>query len=362
MSYYQRLQSSLGDIGAESGTSLGGRLSELQEQAGLEKSVQQLSSSATREQQEATDKMDFNLAGAGISSLGGRGLKLARGGGNVAGFNVEGMRPARVRIATQDLADARETIGDLATKETLGLGESDLRTGINKNIRVRAGDTAPADLLDNSPTSSTLGQLDNQKVSNFQQSNNSRGMALNESDRNDVATRVQTDPNYTPNPSTNAESVQNEFVKQQHIGDVEAGTGTTETGTTSETSFGTGGTTLGSTESTGLSLADVATQKAAESTATESMGILADGGATMLDVGLDAVPVIGEVASFGAMIGEGVAGAVNSAKEQTKQLTSIDQQEAGQITTEKFGMNRPDFGSMALPSFDVSKNPVALTE
>ncbi len=337
-------------------------MSELQEQSGLEKSVQQLSSSATREQQEATDKMDFNLAGAGISSLGGRGLKLARGGGNVAGFNVEGARPARVRIATQDLADARETIGDLATKETLGLGEADLRTGINKNIRIRTGDTTPADLLDTSPTSSTLGQLDNQKVTNFQESNNSRGMAFNETDRNDVATRVQNDPNYTSKPSTNTESVQNEFVKQQHIGDVEAGTGTTETGTTAETSFQSGGTTLGSTESTALSAGDLVAQKAAESTATESMGILADGGATLLDVGLDAVPVIGEVASFGAMIGEGVAGAVNSAKEQTKQLASIDQQEAGQLTTEKFGMNRPDFGSMALPSFDVSKNPVALTE
>tara|TARA_R100000951_G_scaffold115117_1_gene122147 strand:+ start:2155 stop:3336 length:1182 start_codon:yes stop_codon:yes gene_type:complete len=393
MSYYQRLQDSLGTIGAESGAGVGARMAEIQEQSGLEKTIQQMSSSATREQQQATDKMDYNLGGAGFSELGGRALKLARGGGKVAGFNIEGARPANVRIAKQTVADARETMGELGTKGTLRTGEANLRSNLADDIRIRpAGQPAVAGGVEDvrtgqllqkaDATADDLGKVSFDKAQSFRTQNRTRANALSDADKTEVQTRVNNDPNYNANPANETEALQNEFVKQQHIGDVEgesAGTGNTTVGgaqpNAGRTVAGTDNTNAGTqvkdlagateedvSERGGLSVADSALQAGAEKAGAEGMSVIAKGGATLLDVGLDAIPVIGEIASFGAMIGMGITGAEKAKDEQTKQLTQIDQQEAGQLQTEKFGLNRPDFGSMALPSFDVAKNPVALSE
>ena len=376
MSYYQRLQNSLGTIGAETGLSAGGKLAELQGQMGLDKSIQQLSSSATREQQQATDKMDLNLGGAGLSAVAGKGISLARGGGTLAGFKIEGARPANVRLAKQTIADSQETMADLGTKGTLRTGESNLRGSLADNIKIRQGgsDIRTGQLLDNNPTSENLGKVDPDKANAFKARNNSRANALSDTDKADVQARVGADPNYNANPTTQTESLQNEFVKQQHIGDVEQtnlNTGTPATPRAGQTTAGDDGTEIknlgGATQEDvaqrgGLSIGDSALQQGAEKTATEGMNVVAKEGATLLDVGLDAVPIVGEIASLGTMIGEGIHGANVADREQQKQLSGIDQEEQGQLTTEKFGMNRPDFGSMALPSFDVSKNPQTLSE
>tara|TARA_R110000787_G_scaffold178803_2_gene290598 strand:+ start:604 stop:1482 length:879 start_codon:yes stop_codon:yes gene_type:complete len=86
-------------------------------------------------------------------------------------------------------------------------------------------------------------------------------------------------------------------------------------------------------------------------------------GRTVGEIALDAIPVIGEVAGFASMLGEGIHKAVQAHKEQMAddgtERGDLQNVQAAQMYS---GFNRPNFGSMALPSFDTSKSPALLQE
>lgn len=78
---------------------------------------------------------------------------------------------------------------------------------------------------------------------------------------------------------------------------------------------------------------------------------------------MDFLGPIGELASLGVMLGEGIKTAVEAhknAKDDAGSETSAIQTgaQAGMYA----GMNRPSFGSMALPSFDTSKSSAMLQQ
>jgi hypothetical protein len=79
--------------------------------------------------------------------------------------------------------------------------------------------------------------------------------------------------------------------------------------------------------------------------------------------GLDFLGPIGEVAQLGVMAVEGIKNAVEAHKEQTKDI-STEQSSIASATQagEYMGMSRPNFGSMALPSFDTSKSSAMLQQ
>ena len=68
---------------------------------------------------------------------------------------------------------------------------------------------------------------------------------------------------------------------------------------------------------------------------------------------------VGEIAQLGVMLGEGIKNAVEQHKNQVKDISG-ETQNIGAMNqaAEYAGMNRPSFGSMALPSFDTSKSSV----
>ena len=115
---------------------------------------------------------------------------------------------------------------------------------------------------------------------------------------------------------------------------------------------------------TGLSAGEAG--KVGQSTA--EMGELASGaaeagGATALEVGLEAIPVIGEIAGIGLGLGEGIKDGIRSHTEQLKDQASMVADNANINTAMKYsGFSRPSFGSMALPSFDTSKSSALLNQ
>lgn len=87
------------------------------------------------------------------------------------------------------------------------------------------------------------------------------------------------------------------------------------------------------------------------------------GAKTAGEVALDAVPVVGEIAMMAGMFGGMIHSAVKAHREQmadeTTERTDLQNVQAAQMYS---GFNRPNFGTMALPSFDTSKNPQMLQE
>ena len=78
---------------------------------------------------------------------------------------------------------------------------------------------------------------------------------------------------------------------------------------------------------------------------------------------MDFLGPIGELASLGVMLGEGIKTAVEAhknAKDDSGSETSAIQ--TGAQASMYAGMNRPSFGSMALPSFDTSKSSAMLQQ
>ena len=78
---------------------------------------------------------------------------------------------------------------------------------------------------------------------------------------------------------------------------------------------------------------------------------------------LDFLGPVGEIAQLGVMLGEGIKNAVEGHKEQMKDMgTETSAISSGAQASMYAGMNRPSFGSMALPSFDTSKSSVMLQQ
>lgn len=79
--------------------------------------------------------------------------------------------------------------------------------------------------------------------------------------------------------------------------------------------------------------------------------------------GLDFLGPVGEIAQLGVMLGEGIKNAVEQHKTQLSDIKDEHQNiGASQQASEYLGMSRPNFGSMALPSFDTSKSSAMLQQ
>ena len=116
--------------------------------------------------------------------------------------------------------------------------------------------------------------------------------------------------------------------------------------------------------STGLTEAETARLAGIKDFAdTAGEDVLKMGAKTIGEQALDAIPVVGEVlmmgAMFGGMIHSGHHAHVQQMADEATEKTDLQNEQSAQLYS---GFNRPSFGSMALPSFDTSKNPAMLQE
>lgn len=359
MSYYQRLQENLSQVGGEAQTSAQDRINESLEGQNITTLQDQLSAVPLRETQQAFRATTEDVSSVAIGKLGIKGIQALRGrqlGRQVAGAKQQS-------LALDQEADSLTRQGALNLR-------ADRMTGkVPQNVRVRDTDVAPSDLMNDQGIGSST------KAQAFKAQNTQRAQNL-EADDPGAAQRIQdkveADPNYVANPQSSQQVVNNEFVKQQYIGDEEnAARPLGGTGATPRTGQ------LGAGADEGTEVGDLPRSDPSQlgmdaenfgrfEEIGAERGALADtiaaGAKTAGDVALDAIPVVGE--AFG--VGYGLYEAIKNAHEQgsdiSKQLINIDAAEAAQQTSEKFGLNRPNFGSMALPSADVSKNPSMLQE
>jgi len=120
----------------------------------------------------------------------------------------------------------------------------------------------------------------------------------------------------------------------------------------------------GTEETSGLTQTEVA-RISDINEATEGLAdtVVSAGVKTYAEAALDAVPVVGEIALMGAMFGgmihTGHHAHIQQMADDSSERTDLQNVQAAQMYS---GFNRPNFGSMALPSFDTSKNPTLLQE
>lgn len=115
---------------------------------------------------------------------------------------------------------------------------------------------------------------------------------------------------------------------------------------------------------TGLTDVETARLAGIKTTEDAAVGDIAKLGAkTIGEQALDVVPVLGEIAMMGAMFGgmihTGHHAHVQQMADEAKEQTDLTNVQSADLYS---GFNRPAFGSMALPSFDTSKNPAMLQE
>lgn len=115
---------------------------------------------------------------------------------------------------------------------------------------------------------------------------------------------------------------------------------------------------------TGLTDAETARLAGIKTTEDATTGEIAKLGAKSIgEQALDVVPVLGEIAMMGAMFGgmihTGHHAHVQQMADEAKEQTDLTNVQSADLYS---GFNRPAFGSMALPSFDTSKNPAMLQE
>ena len=80
-------------------------------------------------------------------------------------------------------------------------------------------------------------------------------------------------------------------------------------------------------------------------------------------MGLDFLGPVGELASLGIALGEGIKTAVEAHRNSKQDISSEGSAiQTGAQASMYAGMNRPSFGSMALPSFDTSKSSAMLQQ
>lgn len=261
-----------------------------------------------------------------------------------------------------------------------------VREGLDDDIKFREGDVKPED-------------LQGDDINTLTQSNKTRYRALDDDGQSAVDTKLSNNPAYKNRASIESDvnngnmtaeegalaKKNSKFIEQDAIGDAEQGV--TQGGSTALTGANpfTGGNVGGTAETgfnsnitgrmgdregemfdreTGMTAGE--TGKVAQSTA--EMGELASGaseaaGATALETGLEAIPVIGEIAGVGLGLFEGVKDGIKSHIEQLKDQASMVADNANINTAMKYsGFSRPNFGSMALPSFDTSKSSALLNQ
>tara|TARA_R110002012_G_scaffold38022_1_gene106227 strand:+ start:1901 stop:2782 length:882 start_codon:yes stop_codon:yes gene_type:complete len=114
---------------------------------------------------------------------------------------------------------------------------------------------------------------------------------------------------------------------------------------------------------TGLRASEEARLGAITDTSKAVAGEEVGGVISKVSKGLDFLGPVGEIAQLGVMLGEGIKNAVEQHRDQLKDIAS-EHQNIGAISqaSEYMGMSRPNFGSMALPSFDTSKSSAMLQQ
>tara|TARA_R110002012_G_scaffold85795_3_gene213780 strand:+ start:3392 stop:4564 length:1173 start_codon:yes stop_codon:yes gene_type:complete len=259
-----------------------------------------------------------------------------------------------------------------------------VRGSLDQNLKFREGDILPEDAV-RDPDGAMAG-ID--KVSAL---NKERYNGLDADAQDAVKAQVRANPNYrstadiaqdkTAGNLTREEAenqrLNSKMIEQDAIGDQEETASTVTTGMnpyTGTTVRGAGGREvtgqMGDTpeealdRTTGLSRTE---QSTADRLTGEEVGLTTEGaelgGATLAETALSAIPVIGEIIGLGFGLGDGIKDAVKTAKETAQQTADMKADDQNINNTVKYaGYNRPNFGSMALPSFDTSKSSALLQE
>ena len=384
MSYFDRLQKEYGEMGS-------GGVGNILQQA--QSTAQMKLASDTDDRDSITGKVEGQIGKLVGEKIGGKYLM----GKAVSGLKKFVADPKRAKLnAERDSkfkdADAKgsevgeiesggmdRVAGGVNPDGSLKANPSSAREGLGDDLKLREGDITPEDLA---------GGDFKEGIKNFATENKTRFEALDQDGQDAVNANVRANPNYRET-SDIADDVRagnitgeegqlqmsrSKFIQQDAIGDAEE-QGSTLGGANPMTGGNVGGTgrqvnsTMGDRDEiydreTGLS--------AEESAKVESLTGEADtlatagaeaGSATALEVGLEAIPIIGEIAGLGVGLGEGIKDAAKSHKEQLADTANINTDNQNIDTAMKYaGFNRPNFGSMALPSFDTSKSSALLQQ
>ena len=393
MSYFERLQKEYGEMGQ--GKDITNDLQEAKSQA------QEKLTSDEADSQGITGKVEGQIGKLVGYKVAGKYLQ----GKAISGLKKYVAEPRRKLL--DEKVKAKNTASDAKGAEageieargmdrvaqgtnadgSLKVNPKSVREGLNDDIKFREGDVKPEDLQGGD-------------INTLTQSNKTRYRALDDDGQSAVDTKLSNNPAYRNRASIESDvnngnmtaeegalaKKNSKFIEQDAIGDAEQGV--TQGGSTALTGANpfTGGNVGGTAETgfnsnitgrmgdrpdgemfdreTGMTAGE--SGKVAQSTA--EMGELAEGaseaaGSTALEMGLEAIPVIGEIAGIGLGLGEGIKDGIDSHKEQLKDQANMVADNANINTAMKYsGFSRPSFGSMALPSFDTSKSSALLQE
>tara|TARA_R110002072_G_scaffold253987_1_gene412868 strand:- start:7541 stop:8713 length:1173 start_codon:yes stop_codon:yes gene_type:complete len=259
-----------------------------------------------------------------------------------------------------------------------------VRGELDQSIKFREGDILPETAVRDSD--GAMAGID--KVSAL---NKSRFEALDADSQRAVKQTVNANPNYRKTSdiaqdksagNITREEAENQrlnskMIEQDAIGDQEETASTVLRGANPFTGTRTGGTTgrevtgqMGDSvdealdRTTGLSRTEQSTADTLTGEeVTAEAGAEALGGATIAETALSAIPVIGEIVGLGLGLGEGIKDGIKTAKETAQQTLDMKADDQNINNTVKYaGYNRPNFGSMALPSFDTSHSSALLQE
>ena len=390
MSYYERLSREYGEFG----------------NSGVSRSLDQ-AKNLSQEAEQKSSNLITTLRGKEMGDY-GKLIGEKVGGKFVmdkltAGAKKYGIDPKRIKLNNE--ADAMRTRGagkgqeaeDIYSKgqERISQGTNadgsltadrglSVRGDLDQNIKFREGDILPEDAI-RDPDGVFSGIT---KVSN---SNKARFNALDEDTQASVKTATKANPSWRSTTDikndyqagtitkeqAETQRLNSKMVEQDAIGDGEQQSSTVLRGANPMTGARTGGTAgrdvtgqMGDTvdetldRTTGLSRTEQSTADALTGEEiTAEAGATALTGATVAESVLTAIPVIGEIVGLGLGLGEGIKDTAETSKNVAKQTLNMKADDMNINNTVKYaGYNRPNFGSMALPSFDTSKSTALLQE
>jgi hypothetical protein len=390
MSYYERLSKEYGNMASGNVSNVLGTAKSIGEEA-MSNSTNLISTLRNQSMGAMGKIIGEKVGGQFVMKLATKGLQK---------YYVGPKRVAMDKQATQLKGDA-EGFGQKAEdiystgKDRMAQGTNadgsltadkgmSIRGELDQNIKFREGDVLPEDIVrDEGGTTSGI-----DKLSSY---NRERYNNLDDVSQTSVKADISNNPNWRSTSDINAdrqagtitrEQAENQrmnskMIEQDTIGDAEEGSVTHLTGAnpfSGQTVRATGGRDvsgqMGDTptealdRTTGLTEAEQTTADGltgAEIGATEGAAEL--GGATLAETALSAVPIIGEIVGLGVGLGEGLHDGIKTAKETAQQTLDIKGDEMNVNNAVKYaGFDRPNFGSMALPSFDTSHSSALLTE
>ena len=390
MSYYERLAKEYGDMGNEGVGNMLGKAKDVSQEAMSDATAK----IATLRSQDmgAIGKIGLEKIGSGVAMKYGKLAvqKFYTGPKRVAlNKQAEGLK-TQAETKGEQAEDIYSTGQDRIAQGTNADGSltadrgMSVRGDLDQNIKFRDGDILPETAVrDADGVTAGIDKVSTQ--------NRERFNALDDDAQADVKSSISGNPSWRSTADINADRqagtitrpeaetqrLQSKMVEQDAIGDGEEGASTVLRGANPMTGTGMGGTEgrqvtgqMGDTpnemldRTTGLTAEEQTTADTlttAEIGATE--GATALGGATLAESALSAIPVIGEIVGLGLGIGEALHDGIKTAKATAQQSLDIKADDMNVNNAVKYaGFDRPNFGSMALPSFDTSHSSALLTE